>query len=173
MKSYTLHVPRDAAPSDPGALDKAVLVKEGFSWGAFFFTALWFFVHRLWIAGLLVLLAVLGLAFGLQTLRVGAGTVFLAELLLAILIGLEASSLWRWTLRRNGKPAVDVVAAADREEAETKAFARWLSAPAGRGYAGSREQGGRLVPPQEPAFATPYRTAGPIIGLFPEAERRS
>jgi hypothetical protein len=158
-KTYTLHVPADAAPGDPSALDGAELVKDGFSWGAFVFTAFWFFWHRLWLAGLGVLAAVVALAAALQALRVGSGTAFLAEALLALLIGLEANSLRRWTLRKR-KPAVDVVTAADRTEAEAKAFARWL--------ADKHEP--RL--PVSRAFMPPPSRAESVIGLFPETERR-
>jgi hypothetical protein len=155
-----MHLPADAEPGDASALEDAELVKDGFVWGAFFFTFLWFFWNRLWIAGLIVLAAIVGLASLLQALRVHTAPAFVAEILLAILIGLEANSLRRWTLRRR-KPAVDVVTASDRKEAEVKAFARWL-ASADRRPAFS---------PARPAAAAPYRRAEPVIGLFPDAER--
>jgi len=161
MTTYTLHLPRDARPGDPSALDESELVKDAFSWGAFFFTFLWFFVHRLWLAGLAVLLLVL--AFGglmaLLDVHPLAGSV--AQLLLQSLIGLEANSLRRWTLSRRGRPAVDAVTAADLDEAEAKAFARWLdakSAPLPRS------------PAPSPILSTPRRPE-PVIGLFPDAER--
>ncbi len=159
MRTYTLHLPADALPGDPRALDQAVLVKDGFTWGAFFFSALWFFAHRLWIAGILVLVAVVGLALALGTLRVGAGTILLAEFLLFVLVGLEAGSLRRWTYRRR-KPAVDVVSASDRAEAETKSFARWLSRTA------------TAAPTASLRPIAAYRVPEPVIGLFPEAERQ-
>jgi hypothetical protein len=163
MKTYTLHVPADAPPGDAGALDRAVLVRDGFSWGAFFFSFLWFFAHRLWLAGLMVLAAAVGLGAALQFLRVGQGATFWAEVLLALLVGLEANSLRRWTLERRGRPAVDVVAAQGREEAETKVFGRWLDEAPSAGAA--------LPRPPPPATAS-YRAPEPVIGLFPEAERR-
>ena len=165
MKTYTLHVPDEAMPGDPQALDRAVLVKDGFSWGAFIFSFLWFFAHRLWIAGFLVLVAAVGLGALLQFLRVGQGGTVLAELLLALLVGLEANSLRRWTLTRRGRPAVDVVAARDREEAETKTFARWL----GETSAGRLPE--RAAAPRVHPAAPPYARTEPVIGLFPEAER--
>ena len=73
MKTYTLHVAADAAPGDAGTLERAVLVKDGFSWGAFVFSFFWFFAHRLWIAGLIVLIAAAALGAALQLLRVGRG----------------------------------------------------------------------------------------------------
>jgi hypothetical protein len=162
MKTYTLHVPPEARPGDPDALDRAVLVRDGFSWGAFIFSFLWFFAHRLWIAGLGVLVAALALAALLQALRVGPGATFLAELLLALLVGLEASALRRWTVARR-RPEVDVVAARDLEEAETKGFMRWLDGAPSSGEAIRRPSAG------ETAFGR--RAAEPVIGLFPEAER--
>lgn len=160
MTTFTLHLPRDARAGDPAALDEAELVKDAFSWGAFFFTFLWFFVHRLWLAGFGVLLVLLAFG-GIMTLldvHPVAGT--LAQLLLQTLIGLEANSLRRWTLARHGLPTVDVVTAADRDEAEAKAFARWLELrPAPSRY-----------PAPAPVLSTPRR-AEPVIGLFPDAER--
>lgn len=158
MRTYTLHLPSEARPGDPEPLERAVLVRDGFSWGAFFFTVLWFFVHRLWLAGLGVMALLVAFNFGLAAFNVRPGAAFLADLLLSVLIGLEASSLRRWTLQRRGRPAVDVVAAAGRDEAETKLFARWLAARPAAG-----------APLRVPV--APYRTPDPVIGFFPEAER--
>jgi len=161
MTTYTLHLPRDARPGDPSALDESELVKDAFSWGAFLFTFLWFFVHRLWLAGLAVLLLVLAFGGLMAALDVHPLAASVAQLLLQALIGLEANSLRRWTLARRGRPAVDAVTAADQDEAETKAFARWLdtkSAPLPRS------------PVPSPILPTPRR-AEPVIGLFPDAER--
>ena len=75
MRSYTLHLPADARPGESLGLDRALLVRDGFSWPAFAFTVLWFLFHRLWLAALLVLvglvaLAAAGIALGLPA---GAG----------------------------------------------------------------------------------------------------
>ncbi len=156
--TYTLHLPADAEPGDAEALEEAELVRDGFAWGAFLFTFLWFFWHRLWLAGVGVLLAVVGLAIALQLARVGGFNALLAEVLFGVLIGLEANSLKRWTWRRK-KPAVGVVTASDRQEAEAKAFARWLEAPADP----------RVARPLGPAPA--YRPGDAVIGLFPDTER--
>ena len=98
MKTYTLHLPAGAQPGDSG-LDRAELVKDGFSWGAFVFTFLWFFVHRLWLAGLVVLVGPSRSCPWPWTLLDGSsGAMAGAVLVLAmILIGLEANSLRRWT----------------------------------------------------------------------------
>jgi len=160
MTIYTLHLPRDARPGDPSALDEAELVRDAFSWGAFFFTFLWFFFHRLWLAGLGVLVLVLGFGALLQVLNVHDAAATVAALLLQVLIGLEANSLRRWTLARRGFALADVVTAADEDEAEAKAYARWLS----------QRPASTRVPASAPAPITPRRP-DPVIGLFPDAER--
>jgi hypothetical protein len=163
MKTYTLHLPAEAGPGDRDALDRAELVKDGFSWGAFFFTAFWFFFHRLWLAGLAVLALMIAFDVGLAALDVRPGPAALAHVLLMALVGLEANSLRRWTYARSGRPVADVITATDREEAEIKAFGRWLAPPDGqRGPASMR------APAASPAFRGP----DPVIGLFPDPEIR-
>ncbi|WP_114944199.1 DUF2628 domain-containing protein [Microvirga calopogonii] len=161
MTTYTLHLPRDARPGDPTALEESELVKDAFSWGAFFFTFLWFFYHRLWLAGIGVLVVVFAFGGLLTLLDVHPLAGSIAQLLLQALIGLEANSLRRWTLDRRGLPLVDAVTAEDQDEAEAKAFARWLEAKPS------------TLPrtPASPAVLSTPRRSEPVIGLFPDAER--
>lgn len=167
MAAYTLHLDRDAHGGDPRALDRALVVKDGFSWGAFLFTVLWFFAHRLWLAGLLVAAAIVTVAVCAYLAGAGPGAIWLAVFLSSILVGLEASSLRRWTLGRRGRPVVDVLSAGSAAEAETKAFERWLSGEAADpGSAAASPTSARPAP--RPLAAPPT----PVIGLFPEAERR-
>ena len=163
MKTYTLHLPPDAQAGDRGALDRAELVRDAFSWGAFFFTFLWFFYHRLWLAGLLVLAALVAAGFLFGFVDLGPGMSTLAQLLLQLLIGLEANSLRRWTLARHGRPAVDVVTAGDDDEAVLKAFARWSD--------GSIPRPAPRTSPV-PLAGAAYRGPDPVIGLFPDPEAR-
>ncbi len=158
MRSYTLHLPAEARPGEPDALDKAVLVPDGFSRPAFAFSVLWFLYHRLWLAALVVglgLAALAGAGFALGLSR-SAGT--LVTLLASVLIGLEASSLRRWTLARRGRPARDVIVARDEAEAEARLIARWL------------DPARAAVPPRPPFPGGPVRRPEPVIGLFPARE---
>lgn len=158
MRSYTLHLPPEARPGEAEALDRAVLVADGFSWAAFAFTVVWFLFHRLWVAALIVLVGLLALAFGGYALGLSttAGTVL--TFLASVLIGFEASSLRRWTLARRGYVMRDALVARDDAEAEARALARWLDPAA-------------LPPPPRPPFpGGPVRRAEPVIGLFPARE---
>jgi hypothetical protein len=166
--TYTLHVARNALPGDPEALNRAVLVRDGFSWAAFFAPALWFFWHRHWVAGVAVLIVTFGFGAALRAVGVSTGGIILAEFLVQLLLGLEGSSLRRWLYARRGRPVVDVVQARSAEEAEVKSFTRWVSderplpyqaADAGYGPAGMA--GFRF-----------RRDSEPVIGLFPDAEGR-
>ncbi|ACA21038.1 conserved hypothetical protein [Methylobacterium sp. 4-46] len=160
MSTYTLHLPDEVDPGAPDALDRAKLVPDRFIWSAFAFTALWFFWHRLWLAGLLVLVAEVAVWGAGLALNLSPPAGFLVTLLLSVLIGYEAPSLRRWTYERRGSPARDAVTAADSTEAEVKLVGRWLTRHAAPAAA---------VPPRVPPFA---KTGSPALGLFPEADAR-
>jgi hypothetical protein len=180
MRVYTVHIPADATPGDPAAFDRAILVRDGFTFFAFLFTALWFFAHRLWLAGLGVLVAVVAFGILVSQLELTPLAGVAAHLLLSSLIGLEASSLRRWTYARSGLPAVDIVTGIDYEEAESKAAIRWLarsqaglstSQLAGEAFA-ARIAASQAAPMN--VSASPASSSGRdsgVIGLFPERSR--
>ena len=100
MRIYTAHVRPGRQP---------VLVREGFSWGAFLFGPLWLLAHRAWIAAAL---AVAGLLL--------AGSTPFGPLLgfgLFLLLGLFGNDLRRWSLRRGQFELAHVVVGRSREEA--------------------------------------------------------
>src|SRR3954469_10512805 len=100
MRVWTVHTASAAIPARA-----PVLVREGFSWGAFLFTPLWLLLHRLWLAALLWVAAVAAL---LVLLPAPAGPV--ALLAGQFLLGCHAPELRRWGLRRRGYDGVHVVA---------------------------------------------------------------
>jgi hypothetical protein len=160
MRTYTLHLERDALAGEAHGLERAHLVPDGFSWPAFAFGPLWFFFHRLWLAGLGVLVLLAGTAVAGRVLSLTPVAGFVITILVSILIGLEASSLRRWTYARRGRPVRDAVMAASPEEAEMKAATRWLGgAPAPRTSSPSHTS--VAVPPSDLA-----------IGMFPFSEGR-
>jgi Protein of unknown function (DUF2628) len=121
MAVYTVHAPPSAGARLEAA-ERFVLVRDRFSWPAFWFGPLWMLWHRLWLAllGYLVLLAGLGTA-----LRVTGGSTVASgviALALALLIGSEASSLRRFSLQRRGFRLCGVVVGDDLEAAERRFF---------------------------------------------------
>lgn len=105
---YTVHLLDNADP---------VLVKQGFSWPAFFLAVPWALFHRMWwVAAAFVILqialAAIFVAAGLSELQQGIVT-----LVVAIAIAAAADELRRYALNRRGYDFVDVVVEENRERA--------------------------------------------------------
>jgi hypothetical protein len=110
VRIYTAHIHPTRPP---------VLVREGFSWAAAIFGALWLFFHRAWIAGVLALCAAVLLgAMGTMPLRL------VLELALAWALGLFGQDLRRWSLARQGYLLAHIVAGADEDAALARLLAR-------------------------------------------------
>ena len=62
MNTYTVHLRRHGL--DPER--DVVLVKEGFSWPAFFLSFLWALWHQLWLAAALILAAHIAISVGIH-----------------------------------------------------------------------------------------------------------
>ena len=94
-----------------------MLVREGFSWAGFFFGFLYLAAHRAWIQAALFFAAnvlLTALCYGY-----GSGAPFLG---LAVLQGLFARDMLRWSLAQRGYSEGPVVAGASRD----LAFSRLL-----------------------------------------------
>ena len=171
MPTFTVHAPPLRPGESTADPERFVFVRDGFHVWAFLLAPLWLLWRRLWIAlaGYVALGILLGLAFRL----IGApqGAQFAVGLLIGLLVGFEASTLWRWTLARRGWKPVGFAVGDDAEEAERRFFAAWSQNSA------ARELGDAPPLPPPPAkFATPVWRGPPspsdVIGLFPEPERK-
>lgn len=171
MPVFTVHAPVDSG-ADLAATDKFTFVRDGFHFWAMVAGVLWLVWHRLWLAliGWIVLNAAIW--FGLTALGVSARTILLADFLIAILMGLEAASLRRWTLSRRKWRQLDIVVADDEEAAERRFFDRWTARQ--RGLTNDQWAVDRGAPPPtrhipgQPFSKAPPMPQGGIIGLFPE-----
>ena len=171
MAIYTVHEPplrADDAVADPY---RFILVRDGFYGWAFLLGPLWMLRHQLWLVLLIYVAVLSGVQALLWWLDVTGPAHFLVVLLIAILVGLEAATLRRWTLRRRGFRNVGVVVGDDLEEAERRFFASWAehadASGAGSASASAPPPTGPRMPPA-PA-APPAPPARPdVIGLFPE-----
>ena len=123
MRTWTVHLKPDAQP---------VLVREGWSWGAFLFGPFWLLFQRAWLPGGAVLALTLILAAAARQ-----PTQALLSLALGVLLGLLGRDLVRWSLERRGYRLAHVLAARDEEGAlgrllavRTDLAARYLDRPA-------------------------------------------
>lgn len=112
LRVYTVHLPSflsgDSTP---------VLVKEGFSWGAFFLGMIWALWHRLWIeaAALLALFLAVGVISDFIALSEPVESVVL--LAIAVLVGCSGNDWRRESLRQRGYREAGVVAGRGAEDA--------------------------------------------------------
>ena len=171
MPVYTVHAPT-AYAADFRATDKFVFVRDGFHFWAMVLGPLWLIWKRLWLALLGWVILYIVLQAAVVQLGGGAEALVAVDTMLAILMGLEASTLQRWTYSRRNWRQLDVVVADDEETAERRFFDRFTSGKRWSGYDSQLvDRGGppptRDVPPQRFSEPPPLPQGG-IIGLFPE-----
>jgi hypothetical protein len=171
MPVYTVHAPAGNG-ANLAATDQFTFVRDGFHFWAAVLTVIWFAWHRLWLALIGWIALTIAIQFGLVALGVSNGAILFADVLIAILTGLEAASLQRWTLSRHRWRQLDTVVADNEESAERRFFDRWTAKQ--RGLTNDQWAVDRGAPPPtrnipgQPFSKPPPLPQGGIIGLFPE-----
>ena len=164
MPTYTVHAPPPRQGETTSAPERFVFVRDGFHVWAFILAPLWLLAHRLWLAFIIYVVGYGLLGGTLVFLRVPANAQLLAGMAIALLVGFEAPSIWRWTLTRRRWTALGFVVGEDAEMAEQRFFSNWAK-PAAEAPAS------RPAPPAL-GYSTPVRRGPPspsdVIGLFPE-----
>jgi hypothetical protein len=172
MAVYTVHAPQGTEPAVRDRTDKFVFVRDGFFVWAFLLGPVWLAWHRLWLALLGYVAVIVASAGVLSLLHAGAGARFVVTLLIALLMGFEAASLWRWTLSRRDWRQIDIVVADAEESAERRFFDRWTLRQRDLSNDQSAvDRGG--PPPTRDIAGQPFSRPPPvphseIIGLFPQ-----
>jgi hypothetical protein len=160
-----VHEPPPRKNESVASPERFVFVRDGFHFWAFLLPPLWFLFRRLWVALILYLIVSVALEFGMSWAKVPSGWRIVVELMLGIVIGLEAATIQRWTLQRRKWKTLGFVVAEDAELAERRFFGAWTPR-------GATPQG--APPPAEatPVYSAPVRRGPPsgsdVIGLFPE-----
>jgi hypothetical protein len=165
MSVYTVHE-APARMSAPSAAERFIFVRDGFSWWAFLLAPLWMLWHRMWLILVGYVLICGGIEAALVRFGASRTAIFVVGLLISLLVGLEASTLRRLTLRRRGWTHAGVVSGDDLEDAERRFFDAWLrqsrpAASAANAATPSPTSGTPVAVPRVPQ--TPN-----VIGLFPE-----
>jgi|SRR5215468_7667646 len=164
MPTYTVHAPRPRQGETTSAPERFLFVRDGFYVWAFLLAPLWLLLHRLWLAFVIYVLGYVLVEIGLATLRASPNTHLAIGLLIALLIGFEASSIWRWTLGRRGWTTLGFVIGEDAEVAERRFFGEWskraANTPSSAG-ASPESKYSNLVQRGQPSPSD-------VIGLFPE-----
>ncbi len=164
MPTYTVHEPPLRKGEAVSAPERFVFVRDGFYVWAFLLAPLWLLWRRLWLAFAIYLLANTALGLGLMLIGVASGVKFLASLLVGLLVGLEASAIWRRKLAWKKWKTLGLVVGDDAESAERRFYAEWAK----------RADVKPAVTPTAPVppYSAPVRRGPPspsdVIGLFPE-----
>ena len=126
MASYTVFAPPLKAGETVPNTDRFVFVRDGFHFWGMVFAPLWLLRYRLWLEFIAFLVVGTAIQIGAQ-LATGSDDIgMIVGILLAILIGLEGSTLRRWKYSRMGWRNVGVVVGDDREMAEQRFFDSWV-----------------------------------------------
>jgi hypothetical protein len=171
MPVYTVHAPTTSNAA-LAATDRFAFARDGFHFWAALLGPLWLLRHRLWLALIGWIVVIAAVNFGMSALGTGRGALFLANLLLALLMGFEAASLRRWTLSRRNWRQLDIVVADDEEAAERRFFDRRSAKQ--RALVNDQPAVDRGAPPPtrdipgQPVSKPPPLPRSDIIGLFPE-----
>jgi Protein of unknown function (DUF2628) len=161
MAIYTVHLPPDATTPD-GVAEKALFVKEGFSFPGFIFTALWLLTKHLWLYAL-GYVAIIGLVilafsfFGWPMMVFG-----LVQALLAFLIGIEGHEWHRRKLAKRGFTHAGTISGPSLEECERRFFKDWIADQAV--VAAPAVARSAAMPMTAPA---PTSVPSPVLGVFP------
>ena len=158
MPVFTVHAP-PADRAGNSAPEDFTFVRDGFYFWAMIFGPVWLLFRRLWLVLFLYVVVIAAVGAGLWVTGWRQYVGIWPMLFVAVLLGLEAGTLRRWTLARRGFENVGIVVADNLETAERRFFDRFV------------ETGRRENPPAvPPSYSVPTRPTSmpPVIGLFPE-----
>ncbi len=113
MRLYSVHLRRHGLDPDRDI----VLVKEGFSWPAFFLSFLWALWHRLWLAAAAIFLAVTTLNAAIYWLRPDVLSQAVLSLGLGVIVGYLGNDLRRRNLTSQGFAFAGAVSGEDPDKA--------------------------------------------------------
>jgi hypothetical protein len=170
MPVYTVHAPT-ADNADIAATDSFAFVRDGFRFWAALLGPLWLAWHRLWLALIGWIVIMIAIEVGLARLGASGTAIFFTNVLIALLMGFEASSIRRWTLSRRNWRQLDIVVADNEESAERRFFDRWAAKQRLINDQSAVDRG--APPPTRDIPGQPFSKPPPlprneIIGLFPE-----
>jgi len=170
MPVYTVHAPVTNG-AGIAATDRFAFVRDGFHFWAALLGPVWLVWHRLWLALIGWIAVTVAIDVGIARLGASGTAIFLANLLIALLMGFEASSIRRWTLSRRNWRQLDIVVARNKETAERRFFDRWAAKQRVINDQAAVDRG--APPPTRDIPGQPFSRPPPlprneIIGLFPE-----
>ena len=130
MRFYTVHLPASDEGAEDGALGRAILVREGFNWLAFFFAPFWALAEGLWLAALALIGSLAAIVVVPHVLELGPLLPVVLGLGYGVLAGMSGNDLRRAGLAARGYRLAEVVAAPSRAQALIRYAEAMTPAPA-------------------------------------------
>lgn len=176
MAVFTVHQPPLGKGENAPDTTRFAFVRDGFYVWGFLLSVLWMLRHRLWLVAVLFLALVVLIEFGLRWLGVSANWRSLIVFFLCFLVGLEGSTLRRWTLSLKGYTPVGVAIAENQDDAERRFFLNWTATRQASEVA--KPQARPVAAAPAPATAAIHalnpstrNSSDDVIGSFPQPER--
>ena len=110
---YTIH----ECPGKEDPADRVELVREGFSWAAFFFGFIWLLYQRLWLPALAFFALIIGVEVVSGALNMSDIGTTMLQCGVQLMLGFAAYDLKRWRLERLGYQCTGIVTGETREGA--------------------------------------------------------
>jgi hypothetical protein len=164
MSVYTVHEPPMRAADASVEPQRFVFVRDGFYLWAFLLAPLWMVWHRQWLVLAVYVVGSVVIDVALRWLGGSATVIALVGILIALLIGLEAATLRRFTFKRRGWRDIGIVGGDRLKDAERRFFDSWVRQAAAPDGTTTKAKPDRA--PVAPAQA--LSEASGVIGLFPE-----
>lgn len=161
MAFYTVMIPPPGSGGAREEIEQARLFPETLTWPAFVLTGLWLLYKRLWLASIVFAIVWGALFYAQSQFGLNGLSAALVQTTIGFYLALEGQNLIVRKLARQGWRLADVVEARDLAEAERRYFERALA--------------GETSPARSPISVPqrqPQQGPVPVIGLFPEAQRR-
>jgi hypothetical protein len=160
MARFTVHLPKTGAMNE--RLERAVFVRDGFTFGAFGLGGWWFILNGYLLVAFLLFFAY-GLFVWLLVVLGVVSLIFPITFVLAVLLGFEAASLQRWALARRGFTEAGVISGDAGDALEQRFFAQYLADTPPATPQSSRETGS--------GFGGSSVAQNTAIGLFPQPNK--
>ncbi|MFN0219808.1 MAG: DUF2628 domain-containing protein [Hyphomicrobium sp.] len=126
MQTYTVHEQPNPPSDRIDRADALDFVKDGFSWVTALLPPFGFAGERMWAALAIYLLGIASLSMAFTAIGVPAAWTSLIVTAINFYLGLEMSTIKRWTLDRRGWTTLGAVTGRDLAECERRFLETWM-----------------------------------------------
>ena len=123
MNLYTVHYRHEDSHSLASLAERAILVRDGFSWPALVLGPAWLAWRSMWIVLAIYVAVMLVIVAAARLFGLPDGVSLVVTAAVNLLLALEGNGLYRWSLERRRYHERAVVTGASLAEAEERFFA--------------------------------------------------